>query len=64
LAVELAVTLREVGQYEQACQLGEDTLARMRRVLGEEHPDTLRLIRSLAAVRVLGERDQGCQREE
>lgn len=32
----------ELGQYQAADELGEDTLARMRQVLGEDHPDTLR----------------------
>ncbi|MEO7196034.1 MAG: tetratricopeptide repeat protein [Pseudonocardiaceae bacterium] len=64
-ADSLAATLLEVGQYERARQLGEDTLARCRQVLGEEHPDTVRSIRSLAAVLArLGEHDQACRREE
>jgi hypothetical protein len=29
------------GEYQAARELGEDTLARRRRVLGEDHPDTL-----------------------
>ena len=37
-AGSLCLNLWEVGQYERSCQLGEDTLARMRRVLGEDHP--------------------------
>ncbi|HZA16460.1 MAG TPA: tetratricopeptide repeat protein, partial [Pseudonocardiaceae bacterium] len=32
----------ELGQHEQARQLGEDTLTRCRRVLGDDHPYTLR----------------------
>ncbi len=32
-----------MGDYEQARALDEDTLARRRRVLGEDHPDTLSL---------------------
>jgi hypothetical protein len=27
-----------LGQYEQARQLGEDTLTRLRQVLGDDHP--------------------------
>ncbi|MDQ4092847.1 MAG: tetratricopeptide repeat protein, partial [Actinomycetota bacterium] len=38
----LAAALQELGHYERARQLGEDTLTRMRRVLGSDHPDTLR----------------------
>jgi Tetratricopeptide repeat len=48
-----------LGRYEPARQLGEDTLTRCRRVLGEDHPDTLLSARSLAAVLAnLGEHDQ------
>ena len=39
-ASNLAVNLYELGQYEQARQLEDDTLTR-RRVLGEDHPNTL-----------------------
>jgi len=42
-------TLQEVGQYERARQLGEDTLTRARQVLGDDHPDTLRFASDLAA---------------
>jgi hypothetical protein len=41
-ATYFAATLRELGQYEQARQLGEDTLTRSCRVLGHDHPHTLR----------------------
>jgi Tetratricopeptide repeat len=37
----LAVSLRAAGEYQAARELNEDTLARRRRVLGEDHPDTL-----------------------
>jgi hypothetical protein len=43
----LALCLWELGQYEAARQLGEDTLIRCRRVLGEDHPDTRRALREL-----------------
>jgi hypothetical protein len=36
------------GEYEQARQLDEDTLARRRLVLGEDHPDTLASVGNLA----------------
>jgi hypothetical protein len=39
-----------LGQYERARQLGEDTLTRYRRVLGDDHPDTLRSAHNLATV--------------
>ena len=44
-----APTLRELGHYEQARQLGQDTLTTMRRILGNDHPHTLRCIHNLAA---------------
>jgi hypothetical protein len=37
----LAISLRVVGEHQAARELDEDTLARRRRVLGEDHPDTL-----------------------
>ena len=48
----LALCLWELGQYEEARQLGEDTLIRLRRVLGENHPDTLRAVRRLREVSI------------
>jgi len=41
-ASNLARDLWELGQFEQACQLGRDTLTRCRRVLGNDQADTLR----------------------
>ncbi len=37
-----------MGDYQQARTLDEDTLARSRRVLGEDHPDTLTSANNLA----------------
>jgi Tetratricopeptide repeat/NB-ARC domain len=37
----LVVVLTNVGPYDYAPQLGEDTLARCQRVLGDNHPETL-----------------------
>jgi hypothetical protein len=37
----VAQILYALGEYEQARTLDEDTLARRRRVLGEDHPQTL-----------------------
>src|SRR5262249_18775133 len=37
-----------IGPYNQARQIGEDTLTRSRRVLGEDHPDTLYAAHALA----------------
>jgi len=46
------------GRYAEARDLDQDTLARFRRVLGEDHPDTLASADNLAAdLRALGEAD-------
>jgi hypothetical protein len=39
-ASNLATIVLHRGEYQAARELGEDTLARRRRVLGEDHPDT------------------------
>jgi len=58
-ASRLAADLRELGEYQQARALDKDTLARRRRVLGEDHPDTLTSATNLAAdLRALGEHEQ------
>ena len=61
----VASHLRALGEHERARQLDEDTLTRRRRVLGEDHPDTLKsannLVRDLHA---LGEHQQAHQLEE
>ena len=44
----LAINLRVLGEYEQARQLDEDALDRSRRILGENHPETLRVANNLA----------------
>lgn len=44
----LAVDLRALGRVEEALALDEDTLDRRRRVLGEDHPDTLLSASNLA----------------
>jgi hypothetical protein len=54
----MVAILRELKEHEPARQLGEDTLVRMRRVLGEDHPDTLRLAHNLASILT----DLGCAR--
>jgi hypothetical protein len=46
----VAIDLRELGEHQQARELHEDTLARLRRVLGDGHPDTHRSVRNLAGV--------------
>jgi hypothetical protein len=40
-ASNLAIDLSNLGRHEEARVFLEDTLARRRRVLGEDHPDTL-----------------------
>ena len=37
----LAWALLEMGRYAESRDLNQDTLARRRRVLGQDHPDTL-----------------------
>jgi len=50
---------------EAARELDEDTLARRRRVLGENHPDTLTSAGSLVAdLRALGHHDQANEMQE
>src|ERR1017187_4424886 len=54
-ASNLAVSLRAAGEYQAARELDEDTLARRRRVLGEDHPDTLASADGLAiSLRAVG----------
>ena len=48
-AQRLAWALRGIRHYTAARELGEDTLARRRRVLGDDHPDTLTSASNLAA---------------
>ena len=56
IAHYLAWALRDMGRYAEARDLDEDTLARRRRVLGEDHPDTLTSANNLAIdLRNLGE---------
>ena len=52
----LGWALREMGRYAEARDLHQDTLDRHRRVLGEDHPDTLFSAHNLAVdLRKLGE---------
>ena len=66
-ANDLAADLRELGEYQQARDLDEDTLTRRRRVLGEDHPDTLASVDGLAATgapwvrRAIVPLSQGCR---
>jgi hypothetical protein len=55
----LGVTLCSLGEHQQARQLQNDTLTRLRRILGDNHPDTLTSASRLAAeLRELGEYQQ------
>jgi Tetratricopeptide repeat len=47
-AGNLAADLRALGEIEAAWELDVDTLNRCRRVLGEDHPDTLHSASNLA----------------
>jgi tetratricopeptide (TPR) repeat protein len=52
----LAYALRELGRYEEARQLDEDSLARERRLGGDDHPNTLASANNLALdLRALGD---------
>jgi hypothetical protein len=54
-----------LGEQEEARVLAEDTLTRMRRVLGADHPHTLRSANILALVlHELGEHERVHQLEE
>jgi len=64
-ANNLAADLGALGEYEQARRLDEDILTRSRRVLGEDHPDTLRSANDLAAdLRALGQYKQARRLEK
>jgi len=55
----VANTLRLLGEHQTARQLQSDTLNRLQRVLGADHPDTLTSASRLAAdLRALGEYQQ------
>ena len=61
----LAWALRDMGRYAEARELDEDTLARCRRVLGEDHPDTLASANNLAIdLRMLGEHQAARELDE
>ena len=47
-AHNLAEVLRALGEHEQARTLIEDIFTRRRRILGDDHPDTLRTAAALA----------------
>ena len=47
----LAETLRALGDLQGARDLHEQALTGRRQVLGDDHPDTLRSMHSLAAIK-------------
>jgi len=64
-ANNLAIRLAELGEREQARALDEDTLTRRRRILGEDHPDTLISAHNLAVeLAELGEHEQAREVED
>ena len=64
-ADNLALSVTRRDEHQAARELAEDTLARRRRVLGEDHPDTLTTASGLAiSLRVVGERQAGRELEE
>ena len=48
--MNLAASLRDQGKHAEAEPLLRDTLAAQKRVLGNDHPDTLRTARNLGVV--------------
>ena len=61
----LAYAHRQLGHYQQARDLDEDSLAHRRRTLGDDHPDTLASATRLANdLRALGEHQQARQLDE
>jgi tetratricopeptide (TPR) repeat protein len=64
-ANNLAAIFRGLGEYERARELDEDTLARSRRVLGEDHPATLLSASSLGLdLHLLGEYERARELDE
>jgi hypothetical protein len=54
-----------LGEYERARKLFEDTLARRRRILGEDHPSTLTSASNLAVeLRQMGEYERARELDE
>ena len=64
-ALNLAENLHQLGAYEQARRMNEETLHRAERVLGTSHPATLVLGSNLVDnLRQLGQQELARQREE
>ena len=64
-ASSLATSIGHRGEHQAARELAEDTLARRRRVLGEDHPDTLASANGLAiSLRAVGEHQAARELDE
>lgn len=60
--VDLASTLAELGDYQQAAQLGESTLPELASELGAAHPDTLACAANLALdLKALGQQERAAE---
>ena len=65
ITTTLAEIHRQLGHYQQARDLDEDTLTRTRRVDGDDHPNTLTSANNLAAdLTALGEHERARQLDE
>jgi hypothetical protein len=52
----LAMTLRDLGQLDEAATIKKEVVENMRRILGDEHPDTITAMNNLAmTLRDLGQ---------
>lgn len=52
----LANTLDKQGQLDEAAKMKKEVVEKMRRILGEEHPDTISAMNNLAST--LGDQGQ------
>ncbi len=64
-ANSIAVDLRVLDRFEEACEWSADTWERRRRVLGDDHPDTLSSAANLAGCQyLLGEHSESLRLNE
>ncbi|MFD0468124.1 tetratricopeptide repeat protein [Nonomuraea thailandensis] len=60
MAANLASDHAALGELDEACELGQDTLRRAQKVLGDSHPMTLGCAANLAAdLCAIGRKDEG-----
>jgi Tetratricopeptide repeat len=52
---DLALTLRDQGNLDEAAAMSRKTLKKMQRILGDEHPTTITAMNNIALIL----RDQG-----